>query len=129
MNKERYWFVNHNADLTETGAHMNRTYVKTVWEGFPAQQFPAQQSADREILEEFCFKRFGSKVVYIQGVAATVGRVIYESSEEEFGKARPIKWGGWSTDTFKLILGIGKPEIKVYFDQECEIYCGLTSRE
>lgn len=111
MNKERYWVVNHNADLTETGAHMNKTYIKTKWEGFPAQQ-----AAEREILEDFCFKRFGSKVVYVQGVAATVGWVIYESTVEEFEAARPIKWGGWATDTFKLILGIGKPEIKVYCD-------------
>lgn len=122
MNKERYWFVNHNADLTETGTHMNKTYIKTVWEGFPAQQ-----AAEREILEDFCFKRFGSKVVYVQGVAPTVGWVIYESTVEEFEAALPIKWGGWATKTFKLIMGIGKPEIKVYLEQECEIYCGCKA--
>ena len=117
MNKERYWFVNHNADLTETGAFMNRTYIKTVWEGFPAQQ-----SAEREILEEFCFNRFGSKVVYVQGVAPTAGWTLSESTIEEFEESRPIKWGGWATKTFKLIMGIGKPEIKVYLEQELVVY-------
>lgn len=109
MNKERYWAVYHNADLTETGRLRNKTYIKTVWGGFPAQQ-----SAEREILEDFCFKRFGSKVVYVQGVAATAGWALHESTVDEFEAARPLKWGGYTTKTEQLTLGIGTPEVQVY---------------
>ncbi len=100
MNK--YWEVTHNADCTETGFPMRKTYIKTIWKGSPAQQF-----AELEILETFCFERFGDKVVFVQGVAPTPNWKVWESSKVEFENAKPILWGGYPTKTIRLELGIG----------------------
>ena len=102
--KERYWMVEHNADTTETGMPQNRAYIKTVWEGFPAQQ-----STEQEIVEDFCRGEFGDKVAYVQGVAACQNWEVHESSEREYIIAKPINWGGYETETLKIVLGIGGP--------------------
>lgn len=102
---DQYWIVNHDADTTETGFPTKRTYVKTIWQGFPAQQF-----AELEIVEDFCFKRFGAKVAYVQGVAPTPNWTVKICTEQEFETARPIIWGGIPTPTVRLVLGIGKNE-------------------
>lgn len=114
MTKEKYWLVTHNADTTETGLPMNKTYIKTTWEGFPAQQ-----SAEREILETLCFNRFGDKVEYVQGVAPTPNWTLHESKKDIFEEARPIMWGGYPTKTVRLEIGIGDHgKVNVYADQE-----------
>jgi len=114
MSNQRYWLVMHNADTTETGLPMNKTYVKTTWEGFPTQQF-----AEREILETFLFSRFGDRVAYVQGVAPTPNWALHESNKEVFEEAQPIVWGGYPTKTVRLELGIGDHgKVNVYADQE-----------
>ena len=100
--KEKYWKVAHNADLTETGMPMRMTYIKTIWQGFPAQQ-----SAEAAIIDDFCFDRFGNKAGYVQGVAPCNNWAVWESNIDEFNEAQPIVWGGWKTETIKLTLGIG----------------------
>ena len=112
--KERYWCVSHNADLTETGMPMNRTYLKTIWQGFPMQQF-----AEKEILEDFCFSRFGKKTGYVQGIAAVPNWTIREIEEQDFIKAIPIKWGGYKTTTIQLELGIGnRSKVEILKERE-----------
>ena len=100
--KEKYWKISHNADTTETGRPMKRTYVKTIWQGFPAQQ-----SCEAQIMDDFCFDRFGKKTAYVQGVAPCPGWTVVSSNEEEFMDAEPIVWGGYKTKTMRLELGIG----------------------
>lgn len=100
--KEKYWVVAHNADTTETGMPMNVTYIKTVWQGFPLQQ-----QSEEDILSDFCFRRFGNKTAYVQGVAACQNWRIRTSSESEFNLSKPIKWGGMATKTMQVELGIG----------------------
>ena len=100
--RERYWVVDHNADTTETGLQTSRTYIKTYWEGFPAQQ-----SAELEIVETFCYRRFGDKVAYVQGIAPTSGWTLRDSNKDEFESSKPIFWGGVPTKTMRIRLGIG----------------------
>jgi hypothetical protein len=88
--KEKYWVIAHNADTTETGMPTRKTYVKTVWQGFLAQQ-----SSEADILADFCFKRFGDKTAYIQGVAPCPNWRITESDEKEYKACIPIKVGGY----------------------------------
>lgn len=105
---ERFWVVNHNADLDETGYPQNRTYIVTKWIGYPAQR-----CCELGILEDFCWHRFGPKVVYVQGVAAALNWNVSEIDLDEFKRAKPITWGGYKTKTRKLQLGIGKGDIVV----------------
>lgn len=116
MDKIKYWLVAHNADCTETGCPMNNTYIKTIWEGFAAQQ---SESAEHAILEDFCFQRFGKKTVWVQGVAPTENWRIYYSSEDKHNEARPIMWGGYKTKTMRLELGIGnRGKINIISEEE-----------
>jgi len=118
--KEKYWVVSHNADTTETGLPMRKTYIRTVWQGFPAQQ-----SCEEGILEDFCFKRFGDKITYVQGVAPCPNWIISISNEHEFNNSLPIKWGGMATETMQLELGIGDHgRVRLL----SEIKGGLTSK-
>ena len=66
-----------------------------------------QQSAEAQILEDFCFDRFGKKTAYVQGVAPCINWKVSVSDEDEFTKAQPIIWGGYKTTTIKIELGIG----------------------
>ena len=100
--KEKYWVIAHNPDITETGMLMQRTYMKTVWQGFPSQQY-----SEVDILTDFCFSRFGNKTAYIQGVAPCPNWRIDTSTREDFEKATPIMWGGLKTKTMQIELGIG----------------------
>jgi len=100
--KEKYWVVTHNADTTETGLPTRKTYIKTIWQGFEAQQ-----SSEMDILSDFCFNRFGNKTAYVQGVAPCPNWTIHQSNEHQFNESMPIMWGGMSTKTMQLILGIG----------------------
>ena len=100
MNK--YWIIRHDADTNETGLSMRRTYVETIWKGFPVHQ-----NFEKEIIEDFCFERFGKKTVYVQGVAPVPNWEIHESDKNNFDIARPINWGGYITKTTKLVIEIG----------------------
>jgi hypothetical protein len=99
---DKYWIVNHDADTTETGLLMHRTYIKTIWQGFPAQQH-----SEEDILADFCYHRFGNKTAYVQGVAPCSNWRISPSTEDEYKLSKPIMWGGMPTKTMQLILGIG----------------------
>jgi hypothetical protein len=99
---EKYWTIAHGADTTETGCMMHRSYVKTIWKGFPAQR-----SCEREIIEDFCREKFGKKVVYVQGVAPCLNWNVRESNQKEFENPIPIKWGGWLTETHVFTIEIG----------------------
>ena len=112
--KKKYWKMSHNADTNETGLPMNRTYIKTVWQGFPAQQY-----AEMLILEDFCFERFGKKTAYVQGVAPCENWKIWESNKADFDAAQPILWGGSPTKTMRIDLGIGdRGKINILYEQE-----------
>jgi hypothetical protein len=100
--KEKFWMVSHNADTTETGLPMRKTYIKTTWKGLPAQQF-----IEKEIMEDFCFERFGKKIVYAQGVALCPNWSIFPIPEIEFNTARPVMWDGYPTKTMRIELEIG----------------------
>jgi len=102
MEKEKYWKVMHSADTTETGCFMHRSYFKTIWKGFPAQQYH-----EKEIVEDYCRSRFGDKVAYVQGVAPCKNWDVRESDQEEFNNPKPIVWGGWKTETLIIIMEIG----------------------
>ena len=111
---DKYWMITHNADTTETGLPRNRTYIKTIWQGFPAHQ-----SCEMDILSDFCFSRFGEKTAYVQGVAPATNWEIYPSSAEKYYEAAPIKWGGHKTKTVRLELGIGKKgQVNILSEQE-----------
>ena len=91
-----------------------RTYLKTTWEGFPAQQ-----ACELEIIRDWCRGRFGPEVAYVQGVAATPSWFVNESTEEAFEAARPIIWGGYKTKTKRVAIGIGnRGKIAVHSDGE-----------
>jgi len=112
--KEKYWLISHNADTTETGLPMRRTYVKTIWQGFKAQQ-----SSEKDILYDFCSSRFGNKTVYVQGVAPCPNWEVTPLTKEHFEKALPIMWGGYRTKTMSIELGIGKRgAVNVLSEQE-----------
>lgn len=114
MSLDRYWVINHDADLTETGSPQRRTYLKTTWDGFPSQR-----ACEVEIVRDWCRDRFGPEVVYVQGVAATRNWIVDMSYECDFEEARPIVWGGYKTKTKKVWLGIGdKGKIVVHSDLE-----------
>ncbi len=114
MPLERFWLIHHDADLTETGSPQGRTYLKTIWEGFPAQQY-----AELEIIREWCRGRFGPEVAYVQGVAATPNWFVNESDENAFNVALPIVWGGYKTVTKRVVLGIGnRGAVVVHSDVE-----------
>jgi hypothetical protein len=116
----KYWVIHHDADLTETGCSMCRTYVKSNWVGFPAQR-----TLEQEILEDFCYKRFGNKVAYVQGVAATLSWRVDEIVKEVYDKANPVRWGGYNTKTMKLELDIGNRGQTVVKSEQ-EIFSGST---
>ena len=102
MTIERYWVIYHDADLTETGSPQRRTYLKTVWEGFPSHQ-----CLEEMIVRDWCRERFGPEVAYVQGIAATQNWIVCESNVTEFELAIPTVWGGSATTTRRIVLGIG----------------------
>lgn len=113
----KYWLINHNADTTETGCPMNRTYVRTEWAGYPAQQH-----SELTILRDFCRERFGAETEYVQGVAACANWSVHAIDETAFKEAQPIRWGGMDTETRRLLLRIGtkggkQPPVEVIVDQ------------
>jgi len=116
----KYWVINHDADITETGYCMRRTYVKSNWTGFPAQR-----THEKEIMEDFCYKRFGNKVVYVQGIAATLNWEVDEIAQEIYEKTPPVRWGGYKTKTMKLELDIGNRGQTVVKSEQ-EIFSGST---
>lgn len=110
----KYWAVLHNVDIIETGECMNLTYIKTMWVGFPAQQ-----AHEKNILEDFCFSRFGARTQYVQGVGPSPGWSLFRSSPGEFESSPPKVWGGIATKTRRVILEIGaEDDLKVIFDKD-----------
>jgi len=99
----RYWLIEHDADCNETGAPQRRTYVKTNWIGFPAHLAHV-----REILKDWCRGKFGPEVVYVQGIAATLNWIVRETTLEAFSQAEPIYWGGYTTETQRCTIDIGR---------------------
>ena len=99
----KYWVVYHNADTTETGLCQNRTYIKTIWEGFPAQQ----GENETQILEDFCYDKFGKRTAWVQGVAPCENWILHQINQHEFENPVPVRWGGYDTKTEMLILGVG----------------------
>ena len=114
----QYFVIHHNADCTETGMPMNRTYVRCDWAGHNAQRQVML------VLEGWCEDRFGSRVAYVQGVAPTTGWSITEIDEARWRRAEPIKWGGMNTRTVRLALALGnksgldKEHAKVLWEQD-----------
>lgn len=118
MSKDRvrYWRIGHNADLTETGYPMSRTYVCTTWRGHEMQQ-----TYVRELLHDFCRQRFGPQVVYVQGCAPTLDWTVTELDRDEFAHHEPVVWGGIATKTRVVDLDIGSltgKKIEVTDDRE-----------
>lgn len=64
LDSQQLWSVTHNPDLSEGRGYYGRTYLHT-------------ESASLDEVDDFCFKKFGSKCVYVQG-------------------ARNCKMSGWS---------------------------------
>lgn len=106
MSRIKYWEILHYPDTTETGEFMKILYVKTEWGGFPAQQ-----SYEKEMLEDFCYANFGPQVDYVMGVAPTRAWLVCESTSERFEKMEPL-WR-WSFKPEKLVLGLGKSYSKL----------------
>ena len=91
----KFYCISHNADTTETGLPMNRTYVRCGWGGHETQRnIPL-------VLEGWCEERFGSRVAYVQGVAPVPNWDIHEIDEDRWQEAKPIKWGGMNTKTIR----------------------------
>lgn len=113
----QFFAINHNADTTETGLCMNRTYVRCDWAGHDAQRNVML------VLEGWCEERFGSRVAYVQGVAPCPNWSIHEIDEEAWREAKPIRWGGMNTKTIRLALALGnksgldKSHAKVLWEQ------------
>lgn len=101
--KVKYWVVGHGADTNETGMVMYKTYIKTIWEGFPAQQ----GNNEEQILEDFCYERYGKRTAWVQGVAPCRNWYIREIQQKDYDNPQPINWGGHKTKTEILVLGIG----------------------
>jgi hypothetical protein len=101
-NRIEYWRVDHHPDLTETGCRTQRTYIKTIWVGFESQQ-----AYVKDIIEDYCYKTWGDKVAYVQGVAPTLNWIVIESTENDFVSAPPIRRGDYLGKTEQLILKIG----------------------
>lgn len=101
--KIKYWVVFHNADCTETGVFQNKTYIKTIWEGFPAQQ----GNNELEILEDYCYNKFGKRTAWVQGVAPCENWKIREIKKEVFDKPETMTCGGYKTKTEIIVLGVG----------------------
>lgn len=113
MATERFWVINHNADLTETGCTQQRTYLKTDWEGFESQR-----TLELEIVSDWCYVRFGPKVAYVQGVAPTLSWIVSESNENEFVSAKSVMYGIYKIPTKKVVLGIGLGNtVNKYYDE------------
>jgi len=102
VSEYKYWLVNHDADTTETGLPQRRTYLRTQWAGHSAQQY-----AEENILRDFCRERFGTETAYVQGVAATPNWSLHAIDQQQFVDARPIRWGGFDTETRRLLLKLG----------------------
>ena len=100
MSKIKFWIINHTPDTTEKGFCMARTYVKTEWKGFPAQQ-----CLEKEILEDFCYNKFGPKVDYIQGVAPTLAWHVHQISEKEYYSPMNKTSYGLTPNRIELELG------------------------
>lgn len=99
---DAFWIIHHSPDCTETGFHQKRSYLKTTWKGFPAQR-----NCEQQIVEDFCYKRFGSKVDYVQGVCPCSAWCVTQSDAVGFRKASPNTWGGTPTETRRITLDIG----------------------
>jgi hypothetical protein len=100
--KEKYWVIDHDADCTETGMPQRRTYLKTIWCGHSSHQ-----TAEKEIIQDWCRERFGSEVVYVQGVSPTKNWAVCPCMETHFNEAEGIVWGGYYTETQVVELEIG----------------------
>ena len=116
----RYYMITHCPDTTETGLPMKRTYVRATWDGHSSQRH------DRLLLEQWCEDRFGSRTDYVQGVAPVPAWEIWDSDEDKWREAHPIKWGGYATETKRIALSLGvktgldDSPIKVIFEQLSE---------
>lgn len=96
----KYWKILHTPDTTESGHCMNVTYVRTEWKGFPAQQ-----THEKEILEDYCYQKFGPQVDYVMGVAPTLAWYVREISKSDYHQAEPLKT--WMNLPHKIQLEIG----------------------
>ena len=101
--KYKYWIIHHSADTTETGCTQRKTYIKTIWEGFPAQQ----GDNEVQILEDYCFENFGKKTAWVQGVAPCVNWRVTKVKKEHWERPEPVNWGGFRTKTDIITLGVG----------------------
>lgn len=98
----KFYCISHDADCTETGLPMRRTYVRCDWAGHKLQEDTVL------VLEGWCETRFGSRVAYVQGVAPVTNWSINEIDEARWREAKPIRWGGYDTETIRLALTLGK---------------------
>lgn len=98
----RFWLIQHNPDLNETGYLRNRTYLKTTWEGHKMQR-----ACELEMVRDWCHERFGNEVAYVQGCAVTLNWKFHEITEREYEIAEPNVVSNFKAPTRRVEIGIG----------------------
>lgn len=103
---DSYWEITHGPDLEETGIFQFKTYVKTTWVGPLSQQY-----VEKSVVEDFCYSRFGPKVVYGHSTFAFLAWMVKMANSEIYKNACPIVWAAKPTKTVRVALKIGGGEI------------------
>lgn len=82
-----YFKLSHSVDLTETGYFMSFTYIRVNTNGFDI-------SFTFRLLSDWCYRKLGNSVDYVQGCAMCHAWRLDFSNEKEFKESKGISWGG-----------------------------------
>lgn len=100
LDSHQLWSVTHSPDLTEGRGYYGKTYLHT-------------ESASLDEIEDFCFKKFGKKCVYVQGsrnckMSGWHARLIDDKDKhEKVGSSHGLSTGGYK-------------EIKLVWDRQSQ---------
>jgi len=100
LNDMKFFVVVHGPDLTEGRGHYGRTY-------FAVEAKYASEYA----VEDWCERRFRSRIAYVQGCGPMRNWSVHESSREQWENPQPARVGDYNHEPKKvyIIWGDEKP--------------------
>jgi hypothetical protein len=92
-----YWRVIHGPDCTEGRGYYHCTYIKA-------------KCRDLSMLEDYCYRTFGRKVAFVQGVSPMPAWTLTKLSIEQYGSKQGARHGDYTSKWVEVELVIGKRE-------------------
>jgi len=96
-----YWKIVNSPDLTEGRGHYGLIFVKVK---------VGQYDDPQLFLSDYCYRKFGRPIAFVQGCSSITNWVIYKIDKEKYLTGGQIKVGDYSYDGKKLSLYLGNGE-------------------